>query len=122
MSTNSVNLSVNLLGREYRIGCAEEEREDLLAAVDLLQARMREVREGSKSSTPERLAVLAALNLANELLKARAGGSETNFDSTKFRRRIVAMAADRAPAQRSQLTYSAEPTGSCAWIESRAAA
>lgn len=105
MSTNSVNLSVNLLGREYRIGCAEEEREDLLAAVDLLQARMREVREGSKSSTPERLAVLAALNLANELLKARAGGSETNFDSTKFRRRIVAMqdAIDSAMAGQEKL-------------------
>lgn len=105
MSTHSVTLSVNLLGREYRIGCAEEEREDLLAAVDLLQSRMREVREGSKSSTPERLAVLAALNLANELLKARAGGSETGFDSTKFRRRIVAMqdAIDQAMAGQEKL-------------------
>ncbi len=91
MSASPVTLTVNLLGREYRVGCAENEREDLLAAVELLQARMREVRDGSRASTAERVAVLTALNLANELLKGRSDSDVTNFDSTEFRRRIDAM-------------------------------
>lgn len=90
-SNTSVNITINLMGREFRIGCAEEERADLLAAADLLQEQVREVREGSKAATPERVAVLAALNLANELIKARSKSSGTGFDSTTIRRRIVAM-------------------------------
>lgn len=86
-----VTLNISFMGREFRIGCAPEERDDLLAAAELLQERLREVREGSKAATPDRVAVLAALNLANELIKARNEPSEVGFDSTAIRRRILAM-------------------------------
>ncbi|MBI3146966.1 MAG: cell division protein ZapA [Betaproteobacteria bacterium] len=86
-----VTLTINLLGREYRVGCSEDERADLLAAVEFLQERMRETRDGGKAPNAERVAVMTALNLANELLKERSSSAPAIFDSSDFRRRIVAM-------------------------------
>lgn len=86
-----VTLTINLLGREYRVGCSEDERADLLAAVEFLQERMRETRDGGKAPNAERVAVMTALNLANELLKAGSSSAPAIFDSSDFRRRIVAM-------------------------------
>jgi len=60
-------LDITLLGREYRVTCPPDERESLLAAVQLLETRMSEI--GSRTrSTGERLAVMAALNLAHDLI------------------------------------------------------
>jgi len=67
-------VNVRILDREYLVGCPPEEREGLLAAARLLDARMREIRGGNRMAGIDRIAVLAALNLAGELLEHRGQG------------------------------------------------
>ena len=55
------------MGREYRVACGAEERDALLAAVDLVDNKMREIAQRTKSTIAERVAVMAALNIAHEL-------------------------------------------------------
>ena len=67
-------VTVRILDREYTVGVSEAERDSLMAAARLLDARMRELRGGNKMVAADRLAVLTALNLAHELQQGRAGG------------------------------------------------
>ncbi len=67
-------VTVRILDREYTVGGSEDERDSLMAAARLLDARMRELRGGNKMVAADRLAVLTALNLAHELQQGRAGG------------------------------------------------
>lgn len=112
MSTHST-VDITLQGREYRVTCAPEERESLLAAVSHVEAKMKEIAARTKGSG-ERLAVMTALNLAHELLgkgsaPAPASGADsvtsTNFDSTENGRRINSMVArmDAVMAQQESL-------------------
>ena len=73
MSSEPVNIRV--LDREYTIGVAPEERDSLMAAAKLLDGRMREVRGANRMAAVDRIAVLAALNLAHELQQLRDAGS-----------------------------------------------
>ena len=70
MSTNEP-VSVHLLDREYTVGVAPDERSSLMAAAKLLDTKMREVRGGNRMAAVDRVAVLAALNLAHELQQLR---------------------------------------------------
>ena len=45
MSKEARGLDVNIMGREFRVSCTEEERRDLLKAIDYLNTKMREIRE-----------------------------------------------------------------------------
>lgn len=80
-------LDVSIMGREFRVACPEDEQEELLAAVSYLDRKMREIRDSGKVIGVERIAIMAALNIAHELLTTRAGG----FDIGDFKRRIGAM-------------------------------
>jgi cell division protein ZapA len=64
-------VNVSILGREFSVACADETRADLLAAASYLDTRMREIQRGGKVIGMERCAIMAALNIANELLLAR---------------------------------------------------
>lgn len=77
----SDGVNVRLLDREFLVGCQPEEREALLAAAQLLDARMREIRGNNRMVALERVAVLAALNLAAELqaVKRDGGGREAEL-------------------------------------------
>lgn len=70
MSTETVN--VRVLDREYTVGVAAEERDSLIAAARALDTRMREVRGNNRMVAIDRIAVLAALNLAHEMQQLRA--------------------------------------------------
>ncbi|NJC38948.1 cell division protein ZapA [Xanthomonas arboricola] len=70
MSTNEP-VSVRILDREYTVGVTAEERESLTAAARLLDLRMREIRGTNRMAAVDRVAVLAALNLAHELQQLR---------------------------------------------------
>ncbi len=67
-----IPVPVHILGKEYRIACPPGEREALFAAARYLNAKMRQIRDGGKVVGTERIAVLAALNIAHELLQARS--------------------------------------------------
>lgn len=70
----SLPVTVRLLDREYTVGCEPEERDSLLAAAKLLDSKMREVRGSNRMAALDRVAVLAALNFAHELLQLRNDG------------------------------------------------
>jgi cell division protein ZapA len=102
----ATTLDVSILGREYRVACKDSERADLLQAVQFLDQRMREIRDAGKIAGTERIAVMAALNIAHEMLRVKSGGpAPAAFDSTGIRRRISAMqtAIDRAMAEQEKL-------------------
>jgi cell division protein ZapA len=112
MDDTAVTLDVSILGREYRVSCKESERTELLQAVQFLDRRMREIRDSGKVAGTERIAVMAALNIAHELLRAKGSGTATGsvpatsgFDSTAVQRRISSMQAaiDRAMAEQDKL-------------------
>ncbi|GHT92631.1 cell division protein ZapA [Betaproteobacteria bacterium] len=91
-------LDVRILGREYRVVCPTGEEDALAAAVRLVDAQMREISDKSKNSTPERVAVMAALNIAHDYLAGQTGAPagaakkiETDFDSAGVKRRIEVM-------------------------------
>jgi cell division protein ZapA len=81
-------VEVSLLGRTYRVACEEGERESLMQAVAYLDAKMSEIRSAGKVTGAERIAVMAALNVAHELLSVRLGAG---FDVGKAKRRITAI-------------------------------
>jgi len=83
-------LEVMLLGRSYRVACGDEEREALLQAVAYLEGKMNEIKQSGKVAGTERIAVMAALNIAHELLSMRLG---EGFDMGEAKRRISSIEA-----------------------------
>jgi cell division protein ZapA len=80
MSDNQARVSVRILEKEYHITCPLEERADLLDSAEYLNARMREIRDSGKVVGLDRIAVIAALNMANELLRSRKSDSGLETD------------------------------------------
>ena len=72
MSTPPETLHVTILDRDYGVSCPAEEVEDLRTSARLLDERMRDIRKSGKIVGIERIAVMAALNIAHELIKAKA--------------------------------------------------
>ena len=75
MSGTTEPVSIRLLDREYTVGVEPGERDSLMAAARLLEAKMREVRGANRMAAVDRVAVLAALNMAHELQQMRDGAS-----------------------------------------------
>ena len=71
MSDGIARVSVRILEKEYHISCPLEERSDLLDSAEYLNNKMREIRDTGKVVGLDRIAVIAALNMANELLRVR---------------------------------------------------
>ena len=88
MAEGPKTVEVSLLGRTYRVTCEENERESLMQAVAYLDAKMNEIRKAGKVMGAERIAVMAALNVAHELLSTRLG---TGFDVGQAKRRLSAI-------------------------------
>jgi len=64
-------VTISILGKELMVACPDGERESLSAAARYLDQRMREIQDSGKVIGAERCAVMAALNLSNELLQLR---------------------------------------------------
>ena len=97
MSAEPNFLDVKIMGRDYRVACTPEERDALLAAVDLVDSKMREIAQRTKSTIAERVAVMAALNIAHEHLSAVPATVEKEVDfavdTSDAKRRIDDMGA-----------------------------
>ena len=78
--TDSARVSVRILEKEYHVACPMSERSDHLDSAELLNSKMREIRDSGKVVGLDRIAVMAALNLANELLKYRQHDGEMASD------------------------------------------
>lgn len=102
MANSAKTIDISLLGRSYKIACEEGERAALLEAVAFLDAKMGEIKKAGKVSGAERIAVMAALNIAHELLTMKLGNG---FDIGQAKRRISQIEAklDSAIAQQDKL-------------------
>ena len=65
------HVTVRILEKEYQIACPAGEKANLVASAELLNSKMREIRDSGKVVGLDRVAVMAALNLADELLKTQ---------------------------------------------------
>jgi cell division protein ZapA len=94
MSTKPKYLDVTIMGRTYKVACDDEQREDLLEAVAYLDRKMSEIKSAGKVASAERIAIMAALNIAHELLSVRnSGGGRPGFDMESLKRRMASMQA-----------------------------
>lgn len=69
MSQEPIPVSIRILDKEYRVSCGADEKDDLLESGRMLDQRMREIRQAGRVIGIDRIAVMAALNIAYELLK-----------------------------------------------------
>ncbi len=102
MAETPKTLDVSILGRSYKVACADGEREALLQAVAYVDGKMGEIKTSGKIAGTERIAVMAALNIAHELLSTKIGGG---FDLGQAKRRIAVIEAklDEALARQDKL-------------------
>lgn len=64
-------VKVMILGKEFRIACEEDERDDLMTAARYLDEKMRHIRANSQLGSLDKIAIMAALNIAHELTQAQ---------------------------------------------------
>ena len=81
-------MDISIMGREFCISCPDKESDELLLAVDYLDKKMREIKDGGKVVGSESIAIIAALSITHELLMLQTGNG---FDINEFRRRIGLM-------------------------------
>jgi len=79
MTEMYAHVNVKILEKEYQVACKAEERADLLDSAELLNASMQQIKDSGKVTGLDRIAVMAALNMANELIQVR--GKEASIET-----------------------------------------
>lgn len=79
-ASEPARVSVRIMDKEFVVACSYEERSALLDSAEYLNARMREVRDSGKVVGLDRIAVMVALNLVNELLQLRQRDGQLEND------------------------------------------
>ncbi|HEX4943819.1 MAG TPA: cell division protein ZapA [Usitatibacteraceae bacterium] len=82
-------LAIQILGRDFRVACPEGEEKQLQSTVEFVNRRMKELRDTGKVTGNERIAIMAALNIAHEFLAQKP--AKAGVDGSDFRRRIISM-------------------------------
>ncbi|MEY2632654.1 MAG: hypothetical protein RIR00_1308 [Pseudomonadota bacterium] len=88
-------VDIKLMGREFRIACPPEQKEELFQAVALLDGKMQELLNKTRTAQVDKVAVMAALNIAHDLITLQ---KQPSFDSSGAKRRIEDMGARLAVA------------------------
>jgi cell division protein ZapA len=88
MNQEPVPVTVRILDKEFRVACQPEEQEELIASARLLDQNMREIRQTGRVIGIDRIAVMAALNIAHELIQLR---SEKRSQDEEEDRRLYAL-------------------------------
>lgn len=81
MTELHTQVNIKILEKEYQISCPTKERAALLDSAEMLNRKMREIRDTGKVIGLDRIAVMAALNMANELLRSRSRGELLEGDA-----------------------------------------
>lgn len=98
MSESPEPVTVRIVDREYRVMCTPEQRRTLMESALFLDQQMREIRDSGKVSSMDKIAVMAALNLAEEVLRLRQNVLDRR-DKVDARVRDLADRLDRALEQ-----------------------
>ena len=102
MTNPSAQVSVRILDKEYQVACPPEERTDLLDSAEVLNAMMLEIRDSGRVVGLDRIAVMAALNMANDLLHAQARDKLLDGDLSD-RLKVISDRVDSALGSSGQL-------------------
>jgi len=93
--TDMDQIDVRILDRDYRLAVPGDEKADLIEAVQVVDQKMRAIRDAGRVAGVDRIAVMAALQLAHELLAARAStaaaGSADSDAASRIRRMTAAL-------------------------------
>ena len=102
MAESAKTIEISILGRNYKIACEENERAGLMEAVAYLDGKMAAIKKAGKVTGTDRIAVMAALNIAHEFLSTKLGDG---FDIGQAKRRISLIEAklDEVLAQQDKL-------------------
>ncbi len=82
--SNSNTVTLRILEREYQFSSPKEQQDQLREAARLLDGRMREIRDSGRVVGTERIAVMAALNLAFELLHGGDEDGKSAVDTSRL--------------------------------------
>ena len=69
-------LTIKIMEKEYRIGCPEEEKDNLRASADLLNDKINEIKQQGSVIGTERIAIMTALNMSHEILHNQSISTE----------------------------------------------
>ncbi|KPJ81737.1 MAG: hypothetical protein AMJ58_04035 [Gammaproteobacteria bacterium SG8_30] len=97
-------VSIRILEKEYHVACPAEERRALLDSAEFLNRKMREIRDSGKVVGLDRIAVMAALNIANELLRTQ-GRDESLETGVADRLRLMRERVETALTRGQQLEF-----------------
>lgn len=73
MSAEPIQVSIRIMDKDYRIACQPHEQEGLRDSARMLDGKMREIRQTGRVIGSDRIAVMAALNIAYDLIKMQDG-------------------------------------------------
>lgn len=82
MTEMFAHVNVKILEKEYQVSCKADERAELLDSAELLNLRMQQIKDSGKVTGLDRIAVMAALNIANELIHSQGKGEAIESDAT----------------------------------------
>ena len=85
MSDEPIQVSIRILDKDYRIACEPHEQEGLRESARLLDGRMREIRQTGRVIGTDRIAVMAALNIAHDLIQLQ---KVAPIDEVEIERRL----------------------------------
>ena len=91
-SKEAKGITISVMGRDFRVAAPDGEERQLVASVELLNKKMKEIRDGGKVVGNERIAIMAALNIAHEHLQLQGGrphkSAEISVDEDYVRRKM----------------------------------
>ena len=102
MTDQIAQVSIRILDKEYQVACPVSERTDLLDSAEILNSKMREIRDSGRVVGLDRIAVMAALNMANDLMHARARDQVLEGDFSN-RLKLISERVDNALSGAKQL-------------------
>lgn len=83
MTDNTPLVTVKILDRNYRIKCSPEEAPKLRSAASYVDAQMRKLRQHGKVNNTDSIAVVVALNTANELMSVKQQHANEHAETTE---------------------------------------
>ena len=125
MTDETLQVSIRILDKEYRIGCAPDEQQELRDSARLLDTRMRAIRQTGRVIGTDRIAVMAALNIAHELIQIQHRLPENSDESTRRLRviqtRVARALASEAPVPETPAAADPDPASAPVSVEHRPA-
>ena len=94
MTTESNTLTVSIVGKDYQVACPAGEEQSLREAAHYLHTLMESIRSSGRVVGLDRVAVMAALNVCNELLQSKSKHAEAHDFVTERVQKLSDRVAD----------------------------